>query len=446
MPKLFGTDGVRGVANEKLSPELALLLARAHAHCLRKTQARPRVAIGRDTRLSSPMLEAAYAAGLMSGGVDVDLLGIIPTPGVAFLTRQLGLQGGVMISASHNPIADNGIKLFGPDGFKLDDEASHCIEELMDTSEVLERPTGVGVGQSRQLPEGAKAYLDHLLRAAPRALAGLKVILDCAYGAAYQLAPEVFRKLGAQVIALHAQDDGSKINVNCGSTDLKLLKQTVLQEKADLGLAFDGDADRCLAVDERGQEVDGDRMLLVFAEWLREQGKLPGDTVVATVMSNYGLEKAMREGGFQMLRAAVGDRYVLETMQQKGARLGGEQSGHIIFLDYCTTGDGVLSGVMLAGRKVQQGIPASALTDRITPLPQILVNIHAPHKERLSGDSEIARAVSQEEKRLEGRGRVLVRPSGTEPLVRVMAEGPDEGELREVLESLSELIKQRLGS
>lgn len=441
MGKLFGTDGVRGVANRLLTPELALGLGRAHGHLL---GAGTRVVIGKDTRLSSDMLEAAYAAGLMSSGVRPILAGMLPTPAVAYLVRHLKAQGGAMISASHNPIADNGIKLFEATGFKLDDAASGRIEELLEGADTMPRPEGLGVGVTEAPPGLQSVYEEFLLGLSPCRLDGQHIILDCAHGAACHVAPHVFEKLGARVELLHAEPDGARINVKCGSTDLSELRATVLERGAALGLAFDGDADRCLAVDERGQDVDGDRMMLLFAEWLRGQGRLRGDLVVATVMSNFGLEQALSERGLKLIRAAVGDRYVLEEMQKNGAVLGGEQSGHLIFLEHGTTGDGVLSGLMLAAVAQSSGQTVSALAQRLTPLPQKLVNVRVKSKEALAADTEIADAISRQELRLSNRGRLLIRPSGTEPLVRVMAEGPDEKELDEILTELSTLIAQRM--
>jgi len=442
MGKLFGTDGVRGVANRQLTPELALGLGRAHGHLL---GAGARVVIGKDTRLSSDMLEAAYAAGLMSSGARPLLAGMLPTPAVAYLVRHLHAQGGAMISASHNPIADNGIKLFEATGFKLDDAGSARIEELLAGEDAMPRPEGEGVGQAES-PAGLQAiYEEFLVSLAPCRLDGLHVILDCAHGAACLVAPHVFEQLGARLELLHSEPDGSRINVRCGSTDLSELRAAVLERGAALGLAFDGDADRCLAVDEAGQGVDGDRMLLLFAEWLRGQGRLRGDLVVATVMSNFGLEQALSERDLKLIRAAVGDRYVLEAMQQTGAVLGGEQSGHLIFLEHGTTGDGILSGMMLAAVAKSSGQTVSSLAQRLTPLPQKLVNVRVRSKDELDSDNEIAAAISRQEGRLSNRGRLLIRPSGTEPLVRVMAEGPDEKELDEILAELSGLIAQRLG-
>lgn len=446
MPRYFGTDGVRGVANARLTPELAMRLARAHGHWLNQEGEqieRPRVLIGGDTRLSTPMLEAAYSAGLASVGVDSVLLGVVPTPGVAWLTQQGGFAGGVMISASHNPVPDNGIKLFAADGFKLSDSVSSQLEEWMDGEE-LPRPQGTAVGRIQTEPERREAYLQHLLSLCPEGLKGLKVVLDCAHGAACELAPRLFHELGAEVTVLHGQPDGARINVRCGSTYLETLASVVQAEGASLGLAFDGDADRCLGVDERGAQVDGDRMLLMFARWLQNNGRLPQKQIVATVMSNFGLELALRDLGIGLVRAQVGDRYVLEEMLKLGCPLGGEQSGHLIFLDHCTTGDGLLSGMRLAQVLFQRQARLSELVGEFPALPQKIVNVPASRKEQLNEDPDIDRAIEQSSARLGQRGRILVRPSGTEPLVRLMAEGPNEQELDQILEDLRRIVADRL--
>jgi phosphoglucosamine mutase len=443
MPRYFGTDGVRGVANEKLTPELAMRLARAHGHWLRQqSSGRPKVLVGGDTRLSTPMLESAYAAGLASVGVDSVLLGVLPTPAVAWLTQQGAFAGGVMISASHNPVPDNGIKLFASDGFKLSDNLSLQLEEWMDADN-LPRPTGTDVGHIEREPERREAYLQHLLSLCPEGLAGLKIVLDCAHGAACELAPRLFRELGAEVVSLHSEPEGDKINVRCGSTHLDTLAVTVQETGAQLGLAFDGDADRCLGVDERGHQVDGDRMLLMFARWLQSSQGLPANQIVATVMSNFGLELALREQGIELIRAQVGDRYVLEEMLKLGCPLGGEQSGHLIFLDHCTTGDGLLSGLRLAQVLRQRGARLSELVGEFPALPQKLVNVPAARKEQLE-DPLVVAAIKKSSAQLGQRGRILVRPSGTEPLVRLMAEGPNEQELDQILEELRCIVAEKL--
>jgi len=446
MPAYFGTDGVRGVANQLLTPELTVKLARAHGTWLLRDRpenaGRCRVLIGSDTRVSSTMLESAYAAGLASAGVDSTLIGVIPTPGVAWLTQQGDYQGGVMISASHNPVPDNGIKLFGFDGFKLSDEVSRTLEEWMETE--LPRPTGTDIGQVERSLAGRALYLEHLKQLCPEGLKGLRIVLDCAHGAASEMAPQLFQSLGAEVIPLHHQPDGSRINVRCGSTHLDEVRKGVLEHSAALGLAFDGDADRCLGVDEKGQTVDGDRMLLMFARWLSHKGELPGQEIVATVMSNFGLEVALRQSGIQLVRAQVGDRYVLDEMKSRGCPLGGEQSGHLIFLQHCTTGDGLLCGLRLAQYLQQRGEPLSHLLGEFPALPQKIVNVPASRKDALGDDPQIGGAIEKVAAQLGERGRILVRPSGTEPLVRLMAEGPNEQELDHLLEDLRKIVAERL--
>lgn len=444
MPAYFGTDGVRGVANQLLTPELAVRLARAHGSWLFRQYGRCQVLIGADTRLSSNMLECAYASGLASCGVDSVLIGVIPTPGVAWLTQQGEYRGGVMISASHNPVPDNGIKLFGEDGFKLNDQVSRQLELWMDDDAKLSRPIGTEVGRIDWRIEGRQAYLQHLKGLCPDGLAGLKVVLDCAHGAACELAPRLFRELGAEVIELHSEPDGARINVKCGSTHLGGLADAVVHHGAAVGIAFDGDADRCLGVDEKGQTVDGDRMLLMFGRMLQGRQELPGGEIVATVMSNFGLEVALRELGIGLVRANVGDRYVLEEMKKRSCPLGGEQSGHLIFLQHCTTGDGLLCGLRLAQYLRLRNVPLSDLVGEFPALPQKLVNVPASRKERLDDDVTISQAIEKVASQLGQRGRLLVRPSGTEPLVRLMAEGPSEAELDQLLEDLRVVVAERL--
>ena len=444
MGKLFRTDGIRGLANVDLTARLALDLGAAFAGCLRSQGIeRPQIVLGRDTRVSGPMLEGAFAAGACARGADVYRAGVLPTPALALLARTLpGVHGAMMISASHNPIADNGVKLFSHEGYKIPDELEARIEErLEDGSLYAAPPTGLGVGRVIDLDDAIEHYTRYLLeQAAPGALEGMRVVLDCAHGAAWQVAPEVFRRLGAEVITMHATPDGERINVACGSTDLGPLRQRVVEEGAVLGLAFDGDADRCLAVDETGQPVDGDQMLLVFTRAMgsRLEGKpLP---VVATVMSNLGLEWALRDLGVPMLRASVGDRFVLEEMRKSGATLGGEQSGHIIFLDTSTTGDGTLTALRLALAVRASGKRLSELA-HMPQVPQLLVNVRTPNKDRLLEIPTVQQAIEAAHARLEGRGRLLVRPSGTEPMVRVMAEGPDQAEIEELVHGLAATIQ-----
>ena len=445
MSRLFGTDGVRGVANRDLTPELAFRIGRAHGHLLAREGKRPRVVIGRDTRISGQMLEASYLSGLCSSGADALLLGVLPTPGVAWLVGQLGASGGAVISASHNPVQDNGIKLLNGQGFKLSDEEEEALEDLLARADELPRPIGADLGRAESLASEAESrYVEYLVGCAPTRLEGLRVVLDCAHGAAFRVAPRVFRELGAEVQVLHAAPDGININRECGSTHPQGLLERVREDGARLGLAFDGDADRCLASDETGSLVDGDPMLLIFSRWLRDQGRLPGDLVVTTVMANYGLEEALHRHGLGMRRTPVGDRFVLAEMRRAGASLGGEQSGHIIFLDHATTGDGVLTGVMLASIVHASTLPLSAMAREMTRMPQVLVNVRVRDKNLWDQEPVILKAVVRSQERLGDRGRVLVRRSGTENLVRVMAEGPDREELEELVGEIRRAMEQQL--
>jgi phosphoglucosamine mutase len=443
---LFGTDGVRGVANADLTPELAFRLGRASTSHISQGYLSPQIVVGKDTRISGDMLEAAYIAGATSAGGTILRTGIVPTPAVSFLTRSLACHAGIMISASHNPIEDNGIKIFSSQGFKLPDDEEDRIEELLIASEdLLPRPIGGEIGRVRDIADAEALYGEHIKSSVGAPLQGLKVVLDCAYGASFRIAPAVFRELGAEVIALHDEPEGLKINVQCGSTNPTALKKVTLSEGAHLGLAFDGDADRCLAVDERGQFVDGDQLLTIFTGYFLDHGLLPSKILVATVMSNLGLEHAMQERGIRLLRTKVGDRYVLEEMKRVGANLGGEQSGHIILLDYNTTGDGLATAVLLARIVKEAAKPLSALAGQMKHMPQLLVNVRARNKDRLSQDQEVGEAIAEMEEYLKDRGRILVRPSGTEPLIRVMAEGPDEEELKRVVGKLTRVIEEKLG-
>jgi len=443
---LFGTDGIRGVANSELTPELAFRLGRAHGYYIMENVSRPEIVVGKDTRLSADMLEAAYCAGACSVGADVTRLGALPTPAVALLTRVLNAHSGVMISASHNPIEDNGIKLFSASGFKLPDDEEDRIEVLLlDGEDNLPRPTGIEVGRIKDLENAEDLYVSHVKEKVGTPLPGMKIAMDCAYGAAFRVGPRVFRDLGAEVIALHDTPDGSRINVQCGSTNTALLKRITVREGASLGLAFDGDADRCLAVDEKGNRIDGDQIMTIIAQYLSRKGMLSSGLLVATVMSNLGLEKAMKEMGITMVRAKVGDRYVLEEMRKRGANLGGEQSGHIILLDHNTTGDGVATALLLSRIVKESGKSLGELAGQMKHMPQLLVNIRARNKEQLDRDGDVSEAIREMEELLKDRGRLLVRPSGTEPLIRVMAEGPDEKELQEVVGKLARVIEEKLG-
>ncbi len=438
MARLFGTDGVRGLAGTVLTPELALALARSAAGALSTGQQRPVVAIGRDTRPSGEMLEAAAAAGFASAGCDVRLLGVVPTPVVAHACATGLADLGLMISASHNPMPDNGLKLFGKGGHKLADDVEDAVEAGMSAQDGP-RPTGLAVGSISRAPATwLQGYTDALLGSLEAPLAGLRVVVDCAEGAASSLAPELYRRAGAEVVAIHAGADGAHINEGCGATHLGSLQEAVLREGADLGLAHDGDADRCLAVDAAGQVVDGDRILAVCALGLRERGLLPTATVVATVMSNLGFVQAMQAAGIDVVQTAVGDRYVLEAMRDGGHALGGEQSGHVVFSGVATTGDGLLTGLALLGRVAATGRSLAELASVVTVLPQVLVNVRAL-RERAQ-DADVLAAVAQEERALAGTGRVLLRPSGTEPVVRVMVEAPTDAEARAVADRLAVLV------
>lgn len=443
---LFGTDGIRGMANTDLSPELAFRLGRASAFYLAKENNRPRIVIGKDTRISGDMLEGAFLSGVCSVGGDVLKVGIMPTPVVAFLTKKLCADAGVVISASHNPIEDNGIKLFSGEGYKLPDDVEEKIEELVLSSlDQLPRPVAEELGKAEEIRNAGDLFLEHIKKCFGTNLSGMKIVLDCAYGASYELAPRVFKELNAEVIPIHSEPDGLKINVNCGSTHPSSLKKYVLEHKADFGVAYDGDGDRCLAVDENGKLIDGDQLITIFGKYFLDKGLLKSKTVVATVMSNLGMEKALTSLGIKMIRTKVGDRYVLEEMKRVGANIGGEQSGHIILLDHNTTGDGIASSVLLSKIIREMKKPLSELVSIMKHMPQLLVNIRAEKKDLLGQDEEISNAISEMEDYLKDRGRLLVRASGTEPLIRVMAEGPDENELQEVVNKLTRVIEKRLG-
>jgi phosphoglucosamine mutase len=444
--RLFGTDGVRGLANGDLTAELALDLSVAAAHVLGDRGEfaghRPVAVVGRDTRISGEFLEAAVVAGLASAGVDVLLLGVLPTPGVAYLTHKLGADLGVMLSASHNPMPDNGIKFLARGGHKLDDDAEHAIEERL--HEDWQRPIGAGVGRVSPYTAAVDDYVDHLIMSIDHPLVGIKVVLDCAEGAASEAGPRALVGAGADVSAIHAMPDGTNINENCGSTHLEPLQKAVLQDGADVGFALDGDADRCLAVDHEGNVIDGDQLMSVLALAMHEKGRLAKDTVVATVMSNLGFVQAMRERGIGVRQTKVGDRYVLEAMKVSGYSLGGEQSGHVIMSDHATTGDGILTALAVLERMATTGQSLQELASVMTRLPQVLVNVHQVDKRRADDDAVIAAAVAEEEAALNGTGRVLLRPSGTEPIVRVMVEAPTESQAREVADRLADVVRRQI--
>lgn len=445
MGKYFGTDGVRGIANKELTPELAFKIGRCGGYVLAGQVKKPTIIIGRDTRISGHMLESALTAGLLSIGAHVITVGVATTPSIAYLTRRLGADAGVMISASHNPVEDNGIKFFGSDGYKLSDETEAAIEQLLnDDDDHLPRPTGKDLGDV-SIDHALKThYIDYMISVVSKRFDGLKIVLDCAHGAAYEMAPQIFRHLGAEVIAIGASPDGLNINDQFGSTHPSNLQAAVVKHKADLGLAFDGDADRLIAVDETGELLDGDHILCICGQMLQQQGKLQHDMIVTTVMSNFGMFKALEQMNLNSLTTAVGDRYVMEAMRSGGYNLGGEQSGHIIFLDYNTTGDGILSGLKLTENLVASGNRLSDLRNVMMKFPQILINIGGVDKEGLHANVTVKAAIEAAEQQLGGDGRVLVRPSGTEDLVRVMVEGPDQAMIAAIGSKLAETIEQAL--
>ena len=446
MARLFGTDGVRGLANRDLTAELALNLSVAAAHVLGGAGAfagpRSVAVVGRDPRASGEFLEAAVVAGLASAGVDVLRIGVLPTPAVAFLTADYDADFGVMISASHNPMPDNGIKFFAKGGHKLDDAVEDAIEAGLRVARKL--PIGADVGRVREASDGAERYIAHVVAAAPHRLDGLRVVVDCANGAASGVSPEVLRQLGADAVAVFAEPNGININDGCGSTHIEQLRDLVREHDADAGVALDGDADRCLAVDADGELVDGDQILAILGLAMSSDGTLTHDTVVATQMSNEGFRLALADAGLTVLDTAVGDRYVLEAMRAGGFNLGGEQSGHVIIADHGTTGDGLLTAVHLLGRVAEAGRPLAKLAAVMTRLPQVLVNVPNVDKARAGTDDVVAKAVRDAEAELGEAGRVLLRPSGTEPLVRVMVEAATQEQARTVAERLALVVADAL--
>lgn len=441
MGVLFGTDGVRGVANGDLSTDLAYKLGRAGAHILASETSNKWVVLGRDTRISGDMLEAALVAGICSAGVNVFKVGIMPTPGIAFLTKKLNAAAGVVISASHNPFEDNGIKFFGASGCKLPDQDEAEIESLvMDDCAGVPSPTSGDVGRVYMVRDAPERYAKFLRASINTDLKGLKIVVDCANGAASAVAPRVYRDLGAEVTPIFNNPDGLNINRGCGSTNPEALMEAVVSSGADVGLAHDGDADRVLAVDSAGRLVDGDQIMVICARNLKKKGCLAENTVVVTVMSNLGLHLAMRESDIRVLETKVGDRYVLEELQRTGAMLGGEQSGHILFLDHNTTGDGILTALQLLAVMKEENQPLASLAGQMERLPQLLKNVKVADKDLVMGSPVLTAAIKEEEQKMDGSGRILVRPSGTEPLVRLMAEGRDMEQLREIVERLSNII------
>ncbi|SDZ10149.1 phosphoglucosamine mutase [Proteiniborus ethanoligenes] len=447
MGRLFGTDGVRGIANKDLTSELAFKIGRAGAYVLAKNKKDVKIVVGMDTRISGDMLEAALVSGICSVGADVISVGIVPTPAVAYLTRALNAEAGVVISASHNPVEYNGIKIFSGTGHKLNDEVEEEIESyILDDIEVPLNPTGGEVGKRIIIDDGVKRYTDYIRKSISVDFKGIKVAMDCGNGAVYKAAPELIKDLGAEVEVIHNNPNGVNINVNCGSTKPEEVQKLVLDTKADIGLSFDGDADRLIAVDEKGNIVDGDHIMAICGLHLKEKGMLKQDTIVATIMSNLGLDICLKEEHIGLIKTKVGDRYVIEEMLKGGYSLGGEQSGHVIFLDYNTTGDGLLTALQLIAAIKERGEKLSKLAGIMTSLPQILINakVSNENKNAYLEDEIIKEEIRKLEEKFHGEGRVLIRPSGTEPLVRVMIEGKDQEEITLMAKNLANIIEERL--
>ena len=448
MARLFGTDGVRGIANEELTPLMAMQLGQAGAYVLTKqTQHKPTIMVGCDTRISGDMLANALMAGVCSVGANAVYVGVIPTPAVAYLTRKYKVDAGVVISASHNPVEFNGIKFFNGDGYKLSDDLEDEIEALINNNMAgVKFPTGTGVGKIKYRNDAREEYINHAMKKVPVNLSEMKIVVDCAEGASFYTSVETLKELGAQVIAIHNNPDGTNINANCGSTHMQELQARVVYEKAQVGLAFDGDADRMLAVDENGKIVDGDQIMAIIGNHMKHQGKLKNDTIVATVMSNLGFYIMANEQGLNIEQTKVGDRYVLERMREIGAVLGGEQSGHVILLEENTTGDGLLSALHLLEVMVDTGKPLSELASIMSVMPQALVNAKVPthKKDKYMEYPEIAKAIEDLEAMFAGEGRVLIRPSGTEPKVRVMIEGKDQKVIEREAKKLADLIQNTM--
>lgn len=437
MSRLFGTDGVRGVANADLSPELAFKLGFAGALVL----GRGKFVIGRDPRASGKMLESAVVAGTCAAGADVLLVGVMPTPAIAYLTKALEAAGGVAISASHNPAVYNGIKFFNSDGFKLSDELENKIESSLSLVEEVERPIGASIGRvDDDRSQAEELYVEHALSVLGGSLKGIRIAVDCANGAAYRLAPKVLRMAGAQVKALCCSPDGDNINRNCGSTNIDFVRNAVLQGDYDIGLAHDGDADRVVAVDAGGEVVDGDFIMAICGAHMKEKGLLPNDEIVATIMTNMGFDIAMKELGIRVVKTKVGDRYVLDEMLKRGAGLGGEQSGHVIFLEHATTGDGIITALRLLDVMRETRLPLSELRKIMRRLPQVLLNVHVPSEVDVLESERVKESIAAAEKRLGDSGRILVRASGTEPLVRVMVEAPTDADAHEIAAEVAEVI------
>ncbi|WMM25700.1 phosphoglucosamine mutase [Tissierella sp. MB52-C2] len=448
MGKLFGTDGIRGIANKDLTPELAYEVGRAGAYILAK-ESKGTVIVGKDTRISGDMLEAAITAGICSMGLDVISVGVIPTPAVAYLIRKYKALSGVVISASHNPGEYNGIKFFNNEGFKLPDEVEDEIEDIILNKKELDiRPIGDKVGKIIKEENASEDYIDYLVSTSNIDLTGIKIAMDCGHGALYKIAPETIRRLGGELVVINTEPTGTNINQNCGSTNPKMIQELVLKEKADIGISFDGDGDRIIAVDELGNVLDGDHILAACGLYLYEQGKLKNNTVVGTIMTNMGLDTFLKEKGINIVKTTVGDRYILEEMIRKDFVLGGEQSGHIIFLDYNTTGDGLATGLHLLEVMQNTGKTMSELNNLMTNFPQVLVNAKVKNelKYKYNENEEIKEEIKRVEDMFKGQGRVVIRPSGTEPLVRVMIEAKEDIGLPQIASDLAKFIEERIGN
>ncbi|SFC83125.1 phosphoglucosamine mutase [Clostridium uliginosum] len=446
MDRMFGTDGVRGIANTELTSQIAYNLGRAGAYVLTEGAHKPKILVAKDTRISGDMLESALVAGILSVGAEAVILGVVPTPAVAYLTRKYGADAGVMISASHNPVEYNGIKFFNDKGYKLSDELEDDIQRVIESDfKGVPNPTGVDLGRERVEVAALEEYTEFAKNTIPYNLKGLKIALDCANGASYKSAVKAFRDLGADVFVINDNPDGTNINQNCGSTHPEELMDYVIKKGCDLGFAFDGDADRCLAVNEKGILINGDFILMLCANYLKEMGKLKDDTLVVTVMSNLGLDIACKKQGIKLEKTKVGDRYVLEEMIKDNYVLGGEQSGHVIFLDYNSTGDGLVTALQIASIVKKKGKSLSELCSIMKELPQVLANATIPNdkKELYLSDDEIQGEIKKIEDTLNGVGRVLIRPSGTEPLVRVMLEGENQEEIDKMAHGLAQLIEKK---
>jgi phosphoglucosamine mutase len=442
--RLFGTDGVRGVANLELTPEMAFRIGRICTHLLKKDEEKPFVVIGMDTRKSGDMLQGALIAGICSSGADARCLGVLSTPALAYLTKELGASAGIMISASHNPIEDNGLKVFAPTGYKISDSVEAELEELYFGEDQLPRPQGGGIGRAYDDSSAVNAYIEFLKKIGPD-LSGVHIAMDCGHGAVYKIAPDIFRALGARVTVLNDNPNGININVKCGSTDPTALQETVKETGALLGLAFDGDADRLIAVDEKGEIIDGDILMLMFSLYLTKKKELKNNAFVTTVMSNGGLDLAAKKNGLDVIRTVVGDRYVLEKMLEGGYNLGGEQSGHIIFSDYATTGDGVLSALKLVEFVKEEGRPLSSYSSLMSRMPQVIVNCRVGRKDGWEELVSFKEALEDAYQQIGPYGRVLVRPSGTEPMMRVMVEADKEEALLQALASeLAAILSREL--